>query len=169
MTGGIAALAYDGLLLGDPAVRSAGFSLALGPLYLWFDYIVIAKIVSPPEFALSYEGIRWANPALLQWNRSYGWSEIKGPEKVAGRNGVPLLEIIVTATGRKLRLPPSHFGSTYDEMAAAMAAARNGSSFSPDQWRSEHPQHPFKHWLQEWGLPLIGGVALALLISHLRG
>ena len=169
MTAGIAALAYDGVLLGDPAVRSAWLLIALGPLYLWFDYIVFAKIVSPPEFALSKEGITWANPALLEWSRRYSWSEINGPEKVAGSNGVPLLQIIVKATGRKLRLPPSHFGSTYDEMAAAMAAASNGASFLPEQWRSEHPPHPFKHWLQEWGLPLIGGVALALLISHLKG
>lgn len=168
LTAGIAALAYDGVILGDPEVRSAWLLIALGPLYLWFDYIVLAKIVAPPEFALASEGFSWANAAMLEWSKTYNWSEISGPERVAGVNGVPLLQLIVKATGRKLLLPPSHFGSTYDEMAAAMAAARNGVPFSTDQWRSEHPSHPFEHWLKEWGLPLVGGVAMALLISHFR-
>lgn len=112
MTAGIAALAYEGLLLGDSAVRNAWVLIALGPIYLSFDYIVLAKIVSPPEFTLCAEGITWANPALFEWSRTYSWSEINGPEKTVGSIGVPLLQIIVKGTGRRLRLPPSHFGST---------------------------------------------------------
>ncbi len=169
ITAGTAALAYDGIVLGDSAVRSAWLLIALGPLYLWFDYIVIAKIVSPPKLVISREGVIWSNPALLEWSRTYLWSEIDGPEKAAGSNGVLLLQIIVKATGRKLRLPPSHFSSTYDEMAAAIAVTRTGASFSPEQWRSAHPQHPFKHWVREWGLPLIGGAAAALLIAYIKG
>jgi hypothetical protein len=164
MTVGIAALGYDGIVLGDPEVRGARVLLALGPLYLWFDFMLVAKLISPPELEISLTGIRWANPAMLQWSTDYNWQEIDGPEETAGVHGVPLLQIVVKATGRKLELPPSHFGATCDEMAAVMSAARAGKLISIDQWRSQYPQHPLKHWFVEWGLPIVGGILLGTLL-----
>src|SRR5207248_11780626 len=98
MTLGIAALGYDGVVLGDPEVRGAWLLLALGPLYLWFDFILVAKLISPPELEISLNGIRWANSAMLQWSTNYSWQEIDGPEETAGAHGVPLLQIVVKAT-----------------------------------------------------------------------
>jgi len=166
MTVGIGALVYDGVLLGDPEVRGAWLLLALGPIYLWLDYVTVAKLISPPEFEVSPAGIRWQNPAMLQWSREYNWNDIDGPEAISGKNGVPLLQVVVKASGRKLKLPPSHFGATYDEMAAVMSAARAGTFNSPQRWRAEHPQHPLKHWVLEWGLPLAGGIVLALVLHR---
>jgi hypothetical protein len=161
----IAAWAYDGFVLRDPDVHDAWLTLPLGALYIWFDYVIVAKLVWPPELEISRTGIRWSNYAMLQWPANYGWQDIEGPEPTSGAHGVPLLQFVVKSTGRKLKLPPSHFGATYDEMAAVISAAKGGALVSPEQWRSEHPLHAFQHWLQEWGIPLslalVVGIALA--------
>jgi hypothetical protein len=162
----IAVWAYDGFILRDPRVLDAWLTFPLGALYIWFDYMLMAKIVSPPELKVSQTGIRWSNYAMLQWPANNGWQDIEGPEQTSGAHGVPLLQFIVKATGRKLKLPPSHFGATYDEMAAVISAAKNGALVSPEQWRSEHPPHALRHWLLEWGFPLslaiVVGIALGL-------
>jgi hypothetical protein len=165
----VAWLAYDGIFPGDTDVPGAWFAIPLVGLYLWFDYMLIAKLIWPPELQISLTGIRWSNYAMFQLPATYGWQDIEGPEQTSGAQGVPLLQIAVKATGRKLRLPPSHFGSTYDEMAAAISAARGGKLFSPEQWRSEHPAHSFQHWLLEWGLPLSLAVVVAIALGWFRG
>lgn len=161
-------LAYDGILLGDPDVRGAWLTLLLGPLYIWFDYMLAAKLIWPPQLEISTTGIRWSNRAMLQWPASYGWGDIDGPEQTSGVHGVPLLQFTIKATGRKLKLPPSHFGSTYDEMAAVISAAKGGKLISPEQWRSEHPPHAFRHWLLEWGLPLSLAVVVAIALGWFK-
>jgi len=162
MTIGIAWMGYEGIVVDDNAVGGAWFALPLLGLYLWFDYMLAAKIISPPELEISPAGIRWSNPAMLQWNTNYGWDEIDGPEKGSGGYGIPLLQFVVKASGRKLALPPSHFGATYDEMAALISAAREGSIISPERWLSDHPQHMFRHWLLDWGLPIAGGLLVGI-------
>ena len=161
----IAWTAYDGIFLGDRNVRGAWLAIPLGGLYLWFDYIIVVKLIWPPELQISLNGIRWANYAMLQWPASYAWQDIDGPEQTSGVHGVPLLQLVVKATARKLRLPPSHFGTTYDEMAAVISAARSGKLISPDEWRSEHPQHRFRDWLLDWGLP----ISLAVMVTIALG
>jgi hypothetical protein len=158
-------LAYDGIVLGDRDVRGDWFIIPLGGLYVWLDCMLVAKLIWPPELQISLEGIRWANYALLQWPASYGWHDIEGPEQASSPHGVPLLQIVVKATGRKLKLPPSHFGATYDEMAAAISAAQAGRLISPNEWRSEHPSHRLRRWLLDAGL-LIG---LGLIAAIARG
>lgn len=164
----IAVWAYDGFVLRDPDVGDAWLTLLLGPLYVWFDYIVVAKLIWPPELEVSLMGIRWSNYAMLQWPAEYGWQDIDGPEQTSGAHGVPLLQFIVKTTGRSLKLAPSHFGATYNEMAAVISAARGGKLLSPEQWRSEHPPHAFRHWLQEWGLPLLFGVGVAIVLTWFK-
>ena len=160
--------AYDGFVLRDPDVHDAWLSLLLGALYIWFDYVIVAKLVRPPELEVSTTGIRWSNYAMLQWPANYEWQDIEGPEQTSGAHGVPLLQFVVKATGRKLKLPPSHFGATYDEMAAVISAAEGGTLLSPEQWRSEHPPHAFRHWLLEWGLPISLGVVVAIALGWFR-
>jgi len=166
-TVGMFALGYDGLISGDPEVRGAWLCLPLGALFLWFDWILFAKLLWPPEMEVSLTGIRWANRSMLEPDTSYGWQDIDGPEQSIGSKGVPLLELIVKTTGRWLRLPPSHFGATYEEMAAVIKAAKNGTLITPQQWRNEHPRHMLKDWVINWGLPIAGGVLIvALVASH---
>jgi hypothetical protein len=164
MTVAIAALAYDGIVLDDTEVRGRWLLLPLGALYIWFDYVLAAKLIWPAELEISPKGVRWSNRAMLQWPASYGWQEVDGPQQTSGAHGVPLLQFTVKATGSKLRLPPSHFGATYDEMAAVISAAKGGTLISPEQWRTEHPPHAFRHWLVEWGLPIAGGAVLGWLL-----
>jgi hypothetical protein len=164
----IAWLAYDGILLGDSEVTGAWLTIPLLGLYIWFDYMLFAKLVWPPELQVSGQGIRWANYAMFQWPASYDWQDIDGPERINGASGVPLLQIVVKRTGRKLKLPPSHFGATYDEMEAAISAARTGKLFSPDAWRSEHPQQRFRHGLLGWGLPISLGVLVAIVLGWFK-
>lgn len=160
--------AYDVVLVGDAEVRDAWMALPLLALYLWFDYMVAAKLIWPPELQITRSGIRWSNYAMLQWPTTYEWQEIEGPEQVSGANGVPLLQVIIKSTGRKLKLPPSHFGATYDEMAGVMSAAKGGSLVSPEKWRSEHPQHALRHWLLNWGLPLSLAVIFAIALGWFK-
>ena len=164
----IAMWAYDGFVLRDPEVHDTWLTLPLGALYIWFDYMLVAKLVRPPELEISLKGIRWSNLAMLQWPAYFGWQEIEGPEQTSGAQGVPLLQFVVKATGRKLKLPPSHFGATYDEMAAIISAAKGGTLVSPEQWRSEHPPHAFRHWLLEWGFPLSLAVVIAIALGWFR-
>ena len=164
----IAVWAYDGFVLRDPDVHDAWLSLLLGTLYIWFDYVIVAKLVRPPELEVSPTGIRWSNYAMLQSPANYRWQDIEGPEQTSGAHGVPLLQFVVKATGRKLKLPPSHFGATYDEMAAVISAAKGGTLLSPEQWRSEHPPHAFRHWLLEWGVPISLGVVVAIALGWFR-
>lgn len=163
----IAWLAYDGIFLADSDVSGAWLMIPLGGLYLWFDYMLVAKLIWPPELEVSLSGIRWSNYAMLQWPATYGWSEIDGPERTSGAHGVPLLQIVIKATGRKLKLPPSHFDATYDEMAAVISGARAGKLISPEQWRREHPQQRFRHWLLDWGLPISLGVIIGIALLWL--
>ncbi len=164
----IAWLAYDGIFLGDTDVSDAWLTVPLGALYLWFDYALLAKLIWPPELEISPKGIRWSNYAMLQWNTDYDWAEIDGPEETFGVHGVPLLQFVVKATGRKLKLPPSHFGATYDEMSAVVSAAKGGTLISPEQWRSKHPPHAFLHWLLEWGLPLSLAVVIGIALGWFK-
>jgi hypothetical protein len=164
----IAWLAYDGILVDDTEVTGAWLTIPVLGLYIWFDYMLFAKLVWPPELEVSAQGIRWANYAIFQWPASYGWQDIDGPELTSGANGVPLLQIVVKKTGRKLKLQPSHFGATYDEMEAAISAARAGKLISPDAWRSEHPQHRFRHWLLDWGLPISLGIVVAIVLGWFK-
>lgn len=165
----IAWLAYDGIVLGDSEVSEAWLTIPLLGLYLWFDYVIVAKLVWPPELQISLNGIAWSNYAMFQWPVSYGWQDIDGPEPTSGAYGVPLLQITVKQTGRKLKLPPSHFGATYDELAAVISAARAGNIISPESWLSEHPQHRFRRWLLDWGLPLSLAVVVAAALGWFRG
>ncbi|HET8535215.1 MAG TPA: hypothetical protein VFL74_06665 [Sphingomicrobium sp.] len=167
-TFGIAALGYDGLVLGDSEVRGAWLAIPLGAFFIWFDYMVAAKLIRPPELEISLKGIRWENCALLQWDTNYGWQDIDGPEHASSGYGVPLLQIVVKASGRKLSLAPSHFGATYSEMAEIILAARSGKLLSPEEWRSEHPQHPFRRWLLNWGLPLSLAVVIAIALGWFK-
>ena len=164
----MAALAYDGLVLGDKDVNGAWATPFIGALFIWFDYIVIVKLFRPPELEVTPRGIRWANYSMLEPSTWYDWNDIEGPEQSAGTNGISLLQIVVKSTGKKLRMPPSHFGATYEEMAAIIAAARAGRLISPDEWRSAHPQHPVRRWLIDWGLPLSLGVALGIGLVWLK-
>ena len=135
----IAWLAYDGIFLGDTEVSGAWLTLPLLALYIWFDYMLAAKLIWPPELGISPTGINWSNYAMMQWPATYAWQDLEGPELTSGSEGVPLLQFVVKATGRKLKLPPSHFGATYDEMAGVISAAKRGRLVSPEQWRSENP------------------------------
>ncbi|HEX5258447.1 MAG TPA: hypothetical protein VFW35_06670 [Sphingomicrobium sp.] len=164
----IAWLGYNGIFLHDSDVRGAWLTPLLGGLYLWFDYMLLAKLIWPPELQVSLNGIRWSNYAMLQWPATYVWQDIEGPTQTNGAQGVPLLQIEVKATGRKLRLPPSHFGATYDEMAAVISAAHAGKLISPDEWRCEHPPHRLRHWLLDWGLPLGLAVGVAFALGWIK-
>ena len=135
----IALLAYDGIFLGDTDVNGRWLTLPLAALYLWFDYMFVAKLIWPPELGVSLRGISWSNYAMLQWPANYAWQEVEGPELTSGAHGVALLQFVVKATGRNLKLPPSHVGATYEEMAAVISAARDGRLISPEQWRSQNP------------------------------
>jgi hypothetical protein len=142
--------------------------LMIGGLYLWFDYMIIAKLIWPPEVEISLSGIRFSNRAMFA-SGSYDWSELDGP--VPGNGGsfqyrVPLL--IMTAPDRTYRIPPSHFDATYAEMAAVIEAARDGRLIGPARWRSENPQHRVRHWLLDWGLPIALAVGLAIGLAYLR-
>jgi hypothetical protein len=161
-------LAYDGVFLGDSEVRGAWLTIPLSGLYFWLDYTLVVKLIWPPELEVSLSGISWSNYAMFQWPATYQWREIDAPEQTWGTHGVSLLQMVVKATGRKLRLAPSHFGATYDEMAAVISAARAGTLISPEQWRTEHPQHPLKHWLLEWGLPVLLVVVIAFALGWFR-
>lgn len=164
-TGLIAMWCYEGFVLRDHDVHDAWLSVPLGALYVWLDYLLVAKLLWPPELEISLKGIRWSNYAMLQWPASYGWQDIEGPQPTRGAQGVPLLRFVVKATGRKLELPPSHFGASYEEMAAVISAAKGGTLISPERWRTEHPPHAFRHWLLEWGLPLLLGVVVAIALG----
>jgi len=160
----IAWLAYDGVVLGDSEVRGAWLTIPVGGLYLWFDYMLIAKLIWPPELQVSRRGILWSNYAMLQWPASHAWQDIEGPEQTSGAQGVPLLQLVVKPTGRKLKLPPSHFGATYAEMEAIISAARSGKLISRDEWRSEHPRHRFRDWVLDWGVTISLGIVLAIAL-----
>ena len=161
-------VAYNTIFLGDTDGRDAWMALPLLALYVWLDYVIVAKLIWPPELEITLSGIRWSNYAMLQWPTTYEWQEIEGPEQTSGAHGVPLLQVIVKATGRKLKLPPSHFGATYDEMAAVMSEAKAGKLVSPEKWRSEHPPHAFRHWVLDWGLPLSLGVLVAIALGWFK-
>lgn len=103
---------------------------------------------------------------MLQWPANYGWQDIEGPEQTSGAGGVPLLQLVVKATGRKLRLPPSHFGATYPEMESVISAAQAGRLISPQEWRSEHPQHRFRRWLSDWTVPLSLRAVAGFALDH---
>jgi hypothetical protein len=161
-------LAYSVVFLGDTDVGDAWMTLPLLALYIWFDYMVVAKLIWPPELEITLSGIRWSNYAMLQWPTTYGWQDIEGPEQTSGAHGVPLLQVVVKATGRKLKLPPSHFGATYDEMAAVISAAKDGKLISPQQWRSEHPPQGFRNWLLNWAVPIGLGALVAIAIGWFK-
>jgi hypothetical protein len=161
-------LAYDDAFVGDSVVRDAWLTIPLVGLYLWLDCMLVVKLIWPPEIEISLNGIRWANYALLQWPKSYGWQDIDGPEETSSPHGIPLLQIVVKASRRKLRLPPSHFGATYDEMAAVISGARAGKLISPDEWRSGRPQHRFRHWLLDYGLPIALAVVAATALGWFK-
>jgi hypothetical protein len=163
----VAWLAYEGVVLGDEEVRGAWLAIPLLGLYLWFDYVVMAKLVRPPELEVSLNGIRWANYAMLQWPTYYAWQDIDGPQQAKSPQGVPLLQFVVKASGKKLKLPPSHFGATYDEMAAVITAARKGDLISPPQWRLQNPDKPMRRWLIDWGVPIAIGAAIAIALGWL--
>lgn len=165
MTGLIAWLAYDGVFLGDSEVRGAWLMIPTTGFYVWLDYVLVTKLLWPPELAVTLSGIRWSNYAMLQWPATYAWQEIDGPEQSSGSGGVPLLQFVVKASGRKLKLPPSHFGSTYDEMAAVVSGARNGKLMSSDEYRAEHPPHRLRHWLLDTGLPIALGLVIAIALG----
>jgi len=164
----IAVWAYDGFVVHDPDVRDAWLTFPLGALYIWFDYMVVAKLAWPPELGISLTGIRWSNYAMLQWPANYGWQDIEGPEQTSSGGGVPLLQFVVEATGRKLRLPPSHFGATYHEMASVISAAQAGRLISPQEWRSEHPEPRFRRWLSDWAVPISLGVVAGIALGWFK-
>lgn len=162
----IAWWAYDGVLRGDTNVRESWVLVPLCAFYIWFDYVLVAKLVCPPELTISPTGIRWSNYAMLQWPANYEWTDLEGPDRTNDAHGGALLQFVVKATGRKLKLPPNHFGASYDEMAAVILAARNGQLISPEQWRTQHsPDQPgaiaetrrLYMWLA------IGGIAILFL------
>ena len=163
-----AALAYDGLILGDGEVRGAWLLLPLSGVFLWFDWVILAKLIWPPELEISPGGIRWENRSMREPSTFYVWQDIDGPEQSIGGKGVTLLEMTVIATSKRLRLPPSHCGATFDEMAAVMASAKRGVILSPQAWRAENPQHPVKDWVINWGLPLAGGALIAAFVVSRR-
>lgn len=162
-------LAYYGIVHRDIDVRGVLIAILVGPIYVWLDWGIFAKLIRPPEMDISLKGVRWSNYAMLERPTDYLWKELEGPEPATGGYGVPLLQFVVTSTGRKLRLPPGHFGATYDEMAAVISAARGGRLISPEQWRSQHPQHPFRHWLIDWGLPLLLGGIISIALAPFDG
>jgi len=144
------------------------FVALIGPLYLWFNYILLVKLIWPPEMEISANGIRVDNRALFAVG-TYGWSDIDGPDEGKGASGVPLLEMTVKASGKKIRMPPSHFGATYPEMAEVISSARSGHLIDPQLWRADHPRDKLRQRLKDWGLPLLfgGGVGIALaLFNH---
>jgi len=103
----MAALAYDGLVLGDKDVNGAWATPVIGALFIWFDYVAIMKLFRPPELEVTPTGIRWANYSMLEPSAWYGWDDIEGPEQSAGTSGIPLLQIVVKATERSCVCRPA--------------------------------------------------------------
>lgn len=155
------------LWLADSAFkRSAGQALlwsALVCLYVFLSYVVITKLVWPPEVEISVTGFRYTNRGL-RIGGTYRWDELDGPIQIPGVYGVPLVQMIVKSSGRKLRFPPSHFDATYGEMAAVIDNARAGHLVNPEGWREEHPRNRLREWTVQWGLPIAGGIGLAWLL-----
>jgi hypothetical protein len=142
-------------------------ALVLTPFLVWTDYVAFVKLVRLDELEISTEGIRRVGHAARQRETCYEWQELDGPRSFAGRSGT-FLEFVVKATGRTFVLAPSLFGTTADEMEALISAAQERRIVSPEQWRSEHPLHPFRQLLLEWGLPLLMAAGLSTWTYKLR-
>jgi hypothetical protein len=127
----------------------------------WIDFVVIMKALWPPEVRVGRDSFAYSNRALLVRGTDYRWSELDGPVQVTGSGGVPLVQMIVKATGKKLRFPPSHFGATYDEMANVITAAQSGRVLDPMTWRASHPRINIPGWLAP--LLLLVGIVGGLL------
>lgn len=139
----------------------------LAALFLWLDFVVVVKLIWPPEIEISTSGIRLSNRALFV-DGAYSWNEIDGPVQSSGSGGVPILDMKVIANDKKIRMPPSHFGATYEEMAEVISSARSGRLIAPLQWRTDHPQKKLYQWLKNWGLPLLVGGGIAIVLAVLK-
>lgn len=148
---------------GDQGLLMAGLDL----FFLWLGYIFVANSIWPPELEISFRGVRLFKRGLFV-SGSYAWEDLDGPVEVRGGYGVPLLQMIVRATGKKLRVPPSHFGATYEEMAAVIEGAQEGRLIDRARWRAEHPPHPLRDWLLDWGLPILLAVIVICIRRYLK-
>jgi hypothetical protein len=140
-------------------------ALMLCGLFGWMDFAVIMKALYPPVVKISVDGFSCSNRALLQSGTTYRWTEIEGPTQTFGSGGVPLVQMVVNDTGKELRFPPSHFGATYDEMAAVISGARDGRIIDPLDYRQSHRKFVVPGWLVAL-VPfaaIAAGVAWALL------
>ncbi len=127
------------LLYWDFADREMGqlfLAVLLFGLCGWMDFIVIMKSLWPPEVRIGTHSFAYTNRGLLVRGTSFAWNELDGPMQVAGSGGVPLVQMVVKATNKKLRFPPSHFGATYEEMAAVITSAQKGQIVDPTTWRA---------------------------------
>jgi hypothetical protein len=163
------------LLYWDFADRDTGqlfLAVLLLGLCSWMDIIVIMKALWPPEVRIGVHSFAYTNRGLLIRGTSHAWDELDGPTQVSGSGGVPLVQMIVKATNKKLRFPPSHFGANYDEMAAVITAAQKGQLVDPMTWRASHPRISIPGWVAPLLLlvGLVGGLlwAFGFLDSLLR-
>lgn len=138
-------------------------ALLLFGLCGWMDFIVIMKSLWPPEVRIGTHSFAYTNRGLLVRGTSHAWNELEGPTQAAGSGGVPLVQMVVKATNKKLRFPPSHFGATYEEMAAVITAAQNGQTIDPAIWRVSHPRVSIPGWVAPLLLllGLVGGLLWA--------
>lgn len=164
MTGGLLILGYAALTEGG--VRNALLIPPMLGVIGYLDFVVAVKLIWPPEIEVSLGGLRWVNHTM-RGSGNYTWAELDGPSQVYAGHGVSLLQMTVMATGRTLKYPPSHFGATYAEMAAVIEAAQAGRLLDPQQWRRDHPPHPFRDWALDWGLPILGAIGVAWVMRWL--
>ena len=131
-------------------------------LFVFLDYVLLTKALWPPEVKISVDGFSYVNRGLRigGW---YGWNDLDGPAQTAGGGGVPLVQMTIRSSGKKLKFPPSHFGVSYDEMAAAITEAQEGRIIDIAQWRGSHPNFRLPGWLAPalFVVGIVGGLAWA--------
>jgi hypothetical protein len=165
MTAVSIAVAYVGIVNGDKDVKGAWLLVPMAVLLGWLTYKFVINLVRPPKLEVSRNGLSWTNFDAADAN--YRWQDIEGPQlKKVGRSAL-FMCFVVKATGRKVDLPLNDIGrATYDEIAAVISSAREGSVISPEEWRVEHPQHSFRRWMINWALPVAGGILWATVLIH---
>lgn len=125
---------------GGPDFPKLFTGVPLVGVLIWLCYADVGKMIWPPKLDLSLAGLRYAQRGRTE---TYNWAELDGPTETSGAGGVPLLQMIVKASGKRLLIPPSHFRSTYAEMAGIVGDAQAGRLTSVEGWRSQHgnPSH----------------------------
>lgn len=136
-------------------------SLLLEGVLIWLCYGLVVKLLWPPDLKISIEQFQYT---LSGKSHVYPWGALVGPVETSGAYGVPLLQMTVESSGRKFLIPPSHFNSTYAEMAGIIADAQRGCLTTPEAWRAQHP----RTGIPEWAIRLLialGGAAIAVVLG----